>query len=221
MGRAANANNSAVTGREPKPWSCLCDNQAWQIISKHGEEGKTRGLFQSDTKGRRGEIEKRWGETKHCSSSATGGWGWWQGDCGLMAHPQMTTYTPSPRTSRQKGVVVKRICCFTVTAARATTMSLPQLAKTRNPRAWYSETCRRQEGVCMRVSDNERMLNGKHRKDRECVLKCDWMKCVCAGDCVPSKLSCSLSERRGDVCHTRARSVSGLGWDWEKMLAVP
>lgn len=33
-GQLANENNSAVTGREPNPWPCLSDNQAWQIISK-------------------------------------------------------------------------------------------------------------------------------------------------------------------------------------------
>lgn len=31
-GQLANANNSAVTGREPNPCSCLSGNQAWQII---------------------------------------------------------------------------------------------------------------------------------------------------------------------------------------------
>lgn len=127
-GQLANENNSAVTGREPNPWPCLSDNQAWQIISKkNGEEEKTKGLFQSDRK----EIwdEKRRGETKYCSLSAMGGQGWWQCECGLMANLQMTTHIPSPHTNTREGLVGKRICCFTTTTVRVTTMSLPQPAK--------------------------------------------------------------------------------------------
>lgn len=35
--------------------------------------------------------------------------------------------------------------------------------------------------------------------------------CVQKRDCAPSRLSCSLSKHCRDVCHTRMRSVSGLG----------
>lgn len=71
-----------------------------------------------------------------------------------------TTHTPSPHTNRQKGVVAKQICCFTATAVRATTMSLPQPAMKRNSRAWYSGDSREsQESVCVLVFDNERKIN--------------------------------------------------------------
>lgn len=66
-------------------------------------------------------------------------------------------------------------------------------------------------------------INREHRKGLQCVLKCDCVKCVCVQrkDCAPSKLSCSLSKRCRDVCHTRMRSVSGLGWDPVKILVGP
>lgn len=70
-----------------------------------------------------------------------------------------------PPTYKQtrKGAVVKRICCFTATAARATTMSLPQPAKERNPGAWYAEE---RERLCVRVFDNERKINRKRRGEK-------------------------------------------------------
>lgn len=83
-----------------------------------------------------------------------------------MAHLQTTTHTPSPHTDRQRGVVVKQICCFTATAVRAITMSLPQPAKKRNPGAWYSES---RESVCVRVFDNERKINRKQGKELKTV----------------------------------------------------
>ncbi len=139
-GQPANANNSAVTGKEPNPSyrrpPCVGDNEAWQIISKRGEEVKTKGLFKLDKNKIRYETEKRWGETKHGSLSAMGGYSWWQRDWGPMAHLQVATHTQSPHTNRQKGAVVRQICCFTVTAGTATTLSLPQPAKKKNPRAW-------------------------------------------------------------------------------------
>lgn len=65
----------------------------------------------------------------------------------VMAHLQMKAHAPSSHINTQKGAVVKRICCYTATAVRATTMSLPQPAKKRNPRAWHAEPCGRVESV--------------------------------------------------------------------------
>ena len=56
----------------------------------------------------------------------------------LMAHLQMTKHTPSTHTNRQKRCGL-RSCCFTATAARATTVSLPQSAEKRNARECLRE----------------------------------------------------------------------------------
>lgn len=106
----------------------------------------------------------------------------------------MTTRTPSRHTNRRNGPVGKRICCFTMTTVKVTTMSLAQPAKKRNPRSLYPTLKR----VCVWEFYNEKTLNKKYGQELRCVLKCGRMKFVyvCRGACVPSWLSSSLSEWR-------------------------
>ena len=149
-GQPANAKTKLCSNwKKSKLWSCLSDNQAWQMISKHRKEVKTWGLFQSVGREIRDELEKkRRGETKTLFIIAR------FGRLRLMAHLQMTTHTPSPSHKQTEKVQLwSKICCFTATAVRTTTMSLPQPAEKRNPRAW--ETRGRVASVCVGLFDNE------------------------------------------------------------------
>lgn len=83
-GQLANENNSAVTGREPNPWPCLSDNQAWQIISKKmGKKRRQKDCFSQTGKKsgmKRDEVKQNivhcllW-EAKGDDSVSVG---WWQ-----------------------------------------------------------------------------------------------------------------------------------------------
>jgi len=141
--------NSAETGRDPNSGHVSVTVKHDTLFFSHGEEVKTRGLIQSDGRGIRDGTEKRGNKTL-CVACF--------GSLMMMAHLQVTTHTPSFHKNRQKGAVVRRICCFTGTVARATTMSLPRQMKKR-PRGGYAP--RLSGRVERAVFDNEGKINRK------------------------------------------------------------